>query len=80
MKIINTKIKGLKIIKSKIFKDNRGFLRETFRKNLLNNQDFPFDIMSYSKKKCSKRFTFPKQKFSGKNHNCNTWKNNGCSS
>tara|TARA_B100001121_G_C18615333_1_gene586538 strand:+ start:671 stop:1192 length:522 start_codon:yes stop_codon:yes gene_type:complete len=50
MKIINTKIKGLKIIKSKIFKDNRGFLRETFRKNLLNNQDFPFDIMSYSKK------------------------------
>ena len=50
MKIINTKIKGLKIIKSKIFKDNRGFLRETFRKNLFNNQDFPFDIMSYSKK------------------------------
>ena len=50
MKIINTKIKGLKIIKSKIFKDNRGFLRETFRKNLLNNLDFPFDIMSYSKK------------------------------
>ena len=50
MKIINTKIKGLKIIKSKIFKDNRGFLRETFRKNILNNQDFPFDIMSYSKK------------------------------
>ena len=50
MKIINTKIKGLKIIRSKIFRDNRGFLRETFRKNLLNNQDFPFDIMSYSKK------------------------------
>ena len=32
MKLINTKIKGLKIIKSKVFKDNRGFLRETYQK------------------------------------------------
>jgi len=50
MKIINTKIKGLKIIKSNIFKDSRGFLRETYRKNLLKGINFPFDIMSYSKK------------------------------
>ncbi len=50
MKLIKTKIKGLKLIKSKIFIDKRGFLRETFRKNIVNNMDFPFDIMSYSKK------------------------------
>ena len=50
MKLLKTKIKGLKIIKSKIYKDKRGFLRETFRKNIVNNLDFPFDIMSYSKK------------------------------
>jgi len=50
MKLINTKIKDLKIIKSKIYNDERGFLRETYRKNLLKNQDFPFDIMSFSKK------------------------------
>jgi len=50
MKIVNTKIDGLKIIKTNIFKDKRGFLKEVFRKNILNNKDFPFDIMSYSKK------------------------------
>jgi len=50
MKLINTKIKDLKIIKSEIFSDKRGFLRETYRKNLLKKQDFPFDIMSFSKK------------------------------
>ena len=50
MKLINTKINGLKIIKSEIFNDKRGFLRETYRKNLLKNQDFPFDIMSFSKR------------------------------
>ena len=50
MKLIDTKIKGLKIIKSEIFNDKRGFLRETYRKNLLKNQDFPFDILSFSKR------------------------------
>jgi len=50
MKLIDTKIKDLKIIKSEIFSDKRGFLRETYRKNILKKQDFPFDIMSFSKK------------------------------
>ena len=50
MKLLKTKIIGPKIIKSKIFKDRRGFLKETYRKNILNNIDFPFDVMSYSKK------------------------------
>ena len=51
MKLKNTKIKnGPKIIKSKIFKDSRGFLRETYKKIILKNENFPFDIMSFSKK------------------------------
>ncbi len=50
MKLINTKIKGLKIIKSKVFKDKRGFLRETYQKKILGKNDFPFDVMSFSKK------------------------------
>ena len=50
MKIIYTKIKGLKIIKSPVFKDRRGFLRETYRKKIVGNDNFPFDVMSFSKK------------------------------
>ena len=50
MKLINTKIKGLKIIKSKIFRDKRGFLRETYQKKVVGNNEFPFDVMSFSKK------------------------------
>ena len=50
MKILNTKIKGPKIIRSKIFKDKRGYLRETFRNYFFKNEKFPFDVMSFSKK------------------------------
>ncbi len=50
MKLLNTKIKGLSIIKSKVFKDSRGFLRETYQKRVIKEIDFPFDIMSFSKK------------------------------
>ena len=51
MKLINTKIPGPLIIKTKIYYDKRGFLKETFRNNLFKNIKFPFDIMSSSKKK-----------------------------
>ena len=51
MKLQKTKIPGLLIIKSKIFKDKRGYLKETFRNNLLMKKNFPFDVMSFSKKK-----------------------------
>ena len=50
MKLLNTKIPGLKIIKSKIYHDRRGYLRETFRNTLIKNKNFPFDVMSFSKK------------------------------
>ena len=50
MKLVKTKIKdGPKILMSDIYKDNRGFLRETFNEKILKKK-FPFDIMSYSKK------------------------------
>ena len=45
MKLTKTRIAGPKLIKSDIFKDNRGYLRETFRNSLFNNK-FPFDVMS----------------------------------
>jgi len=51
MKLLKTKIKGPLLIKSEIFKDKRGYLRETFRNNLLGKTKFPFDVMSFSKKK-----------------------------
>ena len=50
MKLLKTKIDGPKIIKTTIFKDSRGFLKEVYRKNIINNTDFPFDVMSFSKK------------------------------
>ena len=49
MKLINTKIKGLKLIKSQIYNDKRGYLRETFI-NKLFKKNFIFDVMSFSKK------------------------------
>ena len=50
MKLIYPKIKGLKIIKSNVFKDKRGLLRETYQKRIVSKKDFPFDVMSSSKK------------------------------
>ena len=50
MKLIKTKfINGPKILKTKIFKDSRGFLKETFQNKIIK-KNFPFDIMSFSKK------------------------------
>ena len=51
MKLLKTNINGPLLIKSKIFSDRRGYLRETFRNNLFNKINFPFDVMSFSKKK-----------------------------
>ena len=37
MKLLKTKIDGPKIIKTTIFKDSRGFLKEVYRKNIVGN-------------------------------------------
>ena len=50
MKLLKTKIHGPMVIKTKIFEDNRGYLKETYRKNILDEKNFPFDVMSFSKK------------------------------
>jgi|TARA_B110000503_G_C6861156_1_gene294840 dTDP-4-dehydrorhamnose 3,5-epimerase len=50
VKLIKTKFKGLKLIKSKIFKDKRGFFKEVFQDKIEKNNKFVFDCMSYSRK------------------------------
>ena len=50
MKLIKTKFfNGPKLLKTKIFSDSRGFLKETFQNKIIK-KNFPFDIMSFSKK------------------------------
>tara|TARA_Y100000768_G_scaffold184370_1_gene138058 strand:- start:102 stop:620 length:519 start_codon:yes stop_codon:yes gene_type:complete len=50
MKLIKTNISnGPLLLKSNIYNDKRGFLRETFNQKTLRKK-FPFDIMSFSKK------------------------------
>jgi dTDP-4-dehydrorhamnose 3,5-epimerase len=50
MKLIKTKFfNGPKLLKTKIFSDRRGFVKETFQNKIIK-QNFPFDIMSFSKK------------------------------
>lgn len=49
MKLFKTKFKDLKIIKSPIFSDNRGYFKElVIEKNI--DERFPFKVMSFSKK------------------------------
>ena len=50
MNSLKTKISGLKVIKTKLYRDNRGFFKEVYRNNILKNQKFIFDCMSSSKK------------------------------
>ena len=50
MKLIKTKIQGPMIIKTKIFNDKRGSLKEIFRANIFKKKHFIFDIMSKSTK------------------------------
>ena len=50
MKLLKTKIKGPLIIKSFIYKDKRGYLKELFNENKLKKK-FVLSILSYSKKK-----------------------------
>ena len=49
MKKIKTKFKGLYVFQGKSFYDNRGFLREAFKKKIIK-KDLIFTIISKSKK------------------------------
>ena len=58
MRIINTKIKGLKIIQQNKFGDSRGSLRETFRKKIIKWDNLIFDYVTVSKKNVLRGFHF----------------------
>ena len=49
MKLIKTKIKDLLIVKTNIYKDNRGFFKEIEKFKILKKK-FIFDCLSFSKK------------------------------
>tara|TARA_Y100000590_G_scaffold235287_1_gene264927 strand:- start:921 stop:1457 length:537 start_codon:yes stop_codon:yes gene_type:complete len=67
MKIINTKFKGLKIIKHKRNKDSRGSLRETYKKKVIKWENFVLEYATISKKNILRGFHFqnkyPQAKF-----------------
>lgn len=65
MKILKTKIKDLLIIKTEVFKDNRGFFKEVIKKKVLNKK-FVFDCLSHSKKNTLRGLHFQKKKSQGK--------------
>ncbi len=58
MKVLNTKFSGLKIIQQKKHGDNRGNLRETFRKNIIKWDELVFDYATTSKKNVLRGFIF----------------------
>jgi len=50
MKIFDTKLEGLKVIKDKNFKDNRGYFREILKNKYFKKKKFIFWCVSKSKK------------------------------
>lgn len=65
MKLIKTKIKDLYIVKTKIYKDQRGFFKE-IEKNKIIKQKFIFDCFSYSKKNTLRGLHLQKKKSQAK--------------
>ena len=65
MKIVKTKIKDLLIIKTKIYKDDRGFFKEV-EKNQLLKKKFIFDCLSFSKKNTLRGLHLQKKKSQAK--------------
>ena len=50
MKIKSTKFLGLKVVKSKTYRDNRGLFKEDYKKKFFKNKNFIFGCTSVSKK------------------------------
>jgi dTDP-4-dehydrorhamnose 3,5-epimerase len=61
MEVIHTKFKDLKLIKTKIFKDQRGFFKEVFKNKVEKSNNFIFDCMSCSKKNVLRGLHFQKK-------------------
>ena len=66
MKVLNTTINGLKIIKPKIFRDKRGYFFESFNvkkyKNMILDNHFVQDDHSFSKKNVLRGIHFQHKK------------------
>ena len=56
MKIISTKFSGLKVIKSKSYRDNRGLFKEDYKKKFFKDKNFVFGCTSSSKKNVVRGF------------------------
>ena len=60
MKIINSKLKGLKVIISNKFRDNRGYLREIYKKRIIK-ENLVFHYFAKSKKNVFRGFHFQRR-------------------
>ena len=79
MQLIKTSIPGPLIVKTEIHKDKRGFfLKETYQKRIFGNKDFPFDIMSSSKKNVLRGLHLQIKKTASQIYYCNSWENTRC--
>lgn len=62
MQVIDLGLEGLKLIKPKVFKDERGYFLESFKQSLYEqmgiNEHFQQDNHSYSKKDCIRGMHF----------------------
>ena len=56
MKVTSTNFSELKIVQSKIYRDNRGLLKEVFKQKIFKNDDFIFNFISSSKKNVVRGF------------------------
>ena len=61
MKLLKTKIKDLLIVKTNIYKDNRGFFKEIEQFKILKKK-FIFDCLSFSKKNTLRGLHLQKKK------------------
>lgn len=66
MKKVKTFIKGLEIIRTKIFRDKRGFFKEVFSQKISKENKFIFDCMSFSKKNTLRGLHLQKEKSQAK--------------
>tara|TARA_B100000795_G_scaffold100218_1_gene73710 strand:+ start:1659 stop:2171 length:513 start_codon:yes stop_codon:yes gene_type:complete len=65
MKLVKTKLEGLLIVKTDIYKDNRGFFKEIEKFKILKEK-FIFDCLSFSKKNTLRGLHLQKNKSQAK--------------
>ena len=66
MQIKKTKLKGLKIVTNKIYKDSRGYFKEDFKQALFKGSKFIFSCTSRSKKNVLRGLHMQTKKKQGK--------------